>query len=175
MGTPASSGADAQSLLESNATLDEKQALVDRLMHPELHRPVELDLKTAKEHHVLLPVRPAPLVIKPGCASTSKPLDAGSTGTFSVALLATSDFDVDQVDLSSLRFHGAEPVHTAFRDVNGDGVPDLLVVLRSADLHLAPDASTGRLSGWMKNSQPFYGEDKIRVVSSLLDEDGTCR
>jgi len=151
------------------------EGLLDMLMHPELHRPVELDIKTAMQHHVLLPMRLASLIIKPGCTAASKPLDIGARGTFFVTLLATGDFDPTKVDLSSLRFHQAAPVNTEFRDVNGDGIQDLVIELRKSDVHLAADASTARLSGWLKSSQSFYGEDKIRVVLNLLDEDATCR
>jgi hypothetical protein len=77
--------------------------------------------------------------------------------------------------VDSLQFHHARPVGTEFVDVNGDGVPDLPIRMRASDLYLGSDASTARLSGWLKNSQAFYGEEKIRIVPSLASEDLSCR
>jgi hypothetical protein len=102
-------------------------------------------------------------------------MDTNSVGTFFVALLATRDFDVTQVDLTSLRFHSATPVSTNLHDVNGDGVPDLVIEFRASDIRLANDASTARISGWLNNSQIFFGEDQIHVVANILSEDPSCR
>jgi hypothetical protein len=39
----------------------------------------------------------------------------------------------------------------------------------------AAEIDCTRLTGWMKNSQAFFGEGKVRVVSSLATEDPSCR
>jgi hypothetical protein len=177
MGTSTSAFAALRStpVTQSAASQPDPQLLLDKLLHPERHRPVELDSAIARRHHVLFPIRPASVIVRPGCTASAKPIDLGSAGTLIVALLSTSDFDVTQVDLSSLQFHHARPVSTALRDVNGDGLPDLVIEIRVSDLHLANGTSTARLSGWLKNSQAFFGEDQVRVVANLLNEAPNCR
>jgi hypothetical protein len=83
--------------------------------------------------------------------------------------------DLSEVDLSSLKFSGARALSTSTRDIDGDGIPDLLLTFDMSQLKLSPRATVGRLSGWLKNSQAFFGENKIRVVPSLGTEDASCR
>jgi len=125
----------------------------------------ELDLDTARQRHVLFAVRPASFEILTTCPGAPKSVPASRDGAFSVALLATDDFDVNEVDLSSLRFHQARPVGTVVRDVNGDGRPDLLIEFRGSDVQLAKKATRARLTGWLNNSQIFIAEDEIQVCS----------
>jgi hypothetical protein len=72
--------------------------------------------------------------------------------------------DVNQVDITSLHFHGARPVSVSVVDVNHDGIPDLLLEFPSADIHLSRDASRARVTGWLKNGRAFVGEDAVTVV-----------
>ena len=138
-------------------------------------REPELDFETAAAHHVLFPLRPAPVVVQPGCKAQSKPVPAGAPGTFLVALLATDDFDVKEVDLSSLQFHGARPVNTWFQDVNGDGVPDLVIQFLGAQVRLSKNATRAHLTGWLKNSQAFVGEEKVTIVPDALRAVAACQ
>ena len=93
---------------------------------PSLGEP-KLDVDVARQRHVLFAVRPAPFAILTTCPGTPKSVPASREGSFSVALLATDDFDVNEVDLSSLRFHHAPPLSTKLRDVNNDRRPDLVI------------------------------------------------
>jgi hypothetical protein len=104
-----------------------------------------------------------------------KPVAAGQFGSVRVALLGNDKFDVSQVDTASLNFHGASALSSSVQDVNGDGIPDLLEVFDTSAVKLHPQASVGRLTGWLKNGQAFWGEDRIRVVPSTAAEDSTCR
>jgi len=61
------------------------------------------------------------------------------------------------VELSSLNLHGAHPVDISVQDVNNDGIPDLLLEYRSADVHISPRATHVRLTGWLKNSRSICG------------------
>jgi hypothetical protein len=118
----------------------------------------ELDVETAAARHILFPLRPASLAIPPRCKTQA---------TFPVALLATDDFDPRDVDVTSLDFHGAHPVGNVLRDVNADGVPDLVVEFRAADVHLPEKSTRARLTGWLKNSQAFVGEAEISVTNTV--------
>lgn len=133
----------------------------------------ELSPQMAMDAHVLFPSRSVKILIHPGCSSARIPMS--QTGIVQVAVLGDASFDVSQVEPSSLKFAGAAPVSATVLDVNGDGVPDLLLTIDAARTKLTPHATRGRLSGWLRNSQAFFGEQDIRVVSSLAGEDFGCR
>jgi len=78
-----------------------------------------------------------------------------------VALLGSSTFDVNQVELSSLNLHRAHPVNISVQDINNDGVPDLLLGFRGAEVRLSPQATHARIVGWFKNSRSFVGEAQL--------------
>jgi len=132
----------------------------------------ELTAEMAKRAHALYPTRPIHIEITPGRAD--KTIVPGQHGDFSIALLSSDDFKVLDVESSSLRFHGATPVRVDIRDINGDGKVDLLVTFDMAAVKLNSKAKKAHLTGWLKNSQAFIGEDKIRVVPSLAGEDPSC-
>jgi FG-GAP repeat len=50
-----------------------------------------------------------------------------------VAQLGSEHLDVNLIDQSSLRFHGAKPSSIQVTDVNNDGIPDLLLGFPSAN------------------------------------------
>jgi hypothetical protein len=122
----------------------------------------ELSADEARRAHVLYPTRAVQIIVQPGCAA--KAIAPGQRGTATVALLGARDFDVSKVDTESLHFHGARPLRTVVRDVNGDGFPDLVIELSLADIRLRPEAKKARLEGWLKSSQRFIGEDSVAVV-----------
>lgn len=133
----------------------------------------ELSSQMAMDAHVLLPPLSAGIIVHPGCATAD--IAVGLSGTIQVALLGGSTFDVSQVELSSLKFAHAAPLNIVVRDVNADGIPDLLLVFDTSQLKFSATATMGRLSGWLKNSQAFFGEAQIRVVSSVAEQDFACR
>jgi len=135
----------------------------------------ELSFEWARQHHLLHPPRFVSISVSPGCSSDVKPVMAGPMGRVRVALLGATNFDVSQVDTSSLVFHGAKALGVATDDVNHDGIPDLVATFDSAEVKLHPQATVARLAGWTKNGQSFSGEDNIRVVPSLSTEDASCR
>jgi hypothetical protein len=122
----------------------------------------ERGLNWAREKHVLFPSMSVEMVISPGCSE--KEIGANPAATTKVALLGSERFDVNQVDVTSLHFHGARPIDVSFADVNDDGIPDLLLEFLSADVHLSPHATRVRMTGWLKNSRAFTGEDAVKVV-----------
>ncbi|HKA35219.1 MAG TPA: choice-of-anchor D domain-containing protein [Thermoanaerobaculia bacterium] len=132
----------------------------------------ELDIETAMAHHVLWPVRPAAIAIQPQCGPGPAAVTPGSPGVLSVALFGGAGLDAARVDLSSLRFHGAETAAAYLSDINGDGVVDLVAVFETKSLRIRPGAKTARLTGWLEDSQRFVGEAAIAVVAG---QDVPCR
>jgi hypothetical protein len=138
-------------------------------------QPSEMTLDWAREHHRLHPPRSITITVSPGCSAEAKPINAGRQGAIRVAILGSDNFDVGQIDTSSLNFHGAKPQSVSVQDVNADGKPDLLAVFDAASVKLHANASVVRLTGWLKNSQAFYGEDKVRIAPIMSMEDPRCR
>src|SRR5260370_22508762 len=98
-------------------------------------------------------------MLKPAGANPG--LKSRAVGTAQLALPGSSTFDVSQVDLASLTLHGAHATNVSVEDVNGDGVPDLLLEFPTADVQISPQATHVRLSGWLKNSRSFVGEVQL--------------
>jgi hypothetical protein len=135
----------------------------------------ELTGDVAEAAHVLHPVRAARLVIKPGCPSARKPIAPGRPGPVTTALFGSPDFDVSEVETSSLRLHGARPLSIAMTDVDGDGILDLVAVFDAADVRLHPTATFARVTGWLKNSQVFTAEHPVIVLPGTESVDARCR
>jgi hypothetical protein len=58
----------------------------------------------------------------------------------------------------------ANSLRSELSDINGDGHFDFLVSFDMASVNLHPRAQKARLTGWLKNSQAFIGEDRVTVV-----------
>ncbi len=86
-----------------------------------------------------------------------------------VAILGEAGFDVANIDQSSLTFGAYGDENTLrkckrrFKDVNHDGVPDLVCKFRLRDTGFEADSSEAVLKGRMKDGTEFYGSDKISV------------
>ncbi len=95
-----------------------------------------------------------------------------------VAILGTADFDVNDVDIASLLFGdpwlidngrtAVSPLRSAYEDVSGDGLLDLILKFSTANLveyeALGPDTIEGLLTGALLDGTPFAGMDSIRIV-----------
>ncbi len=115
------------------------------------------------------------LDIKPGPSNNTVSLNGN--GTLQMAILANEEFDVLDVDIASLLFGdpilvdgGATALGATsdkLRDLNHDGLDDLLVGFSISDLvdGGALDASSveGRLTGLLDGT-PFEAMDSIRIV-----------
>jgi hypothetical protein len=117
--------------------------------------------------------------IKPGSCPNS--LNTSARGKLPVAILGTMDFDVSQIDVSSLQLECVSPVATRFEDVsmpfNGhgcgcntagpDGQMDLTLKFRAQDIAavLGEDAEQElTLTGNLLDGTPIEGQDCVRVV-----------
>ncbi len=80
------------------------------------------------------PIQQVQIDIKPD--SASNPINLVNQGVIPVAILGSASFSVSQVDVNSVLFAGAHAIHSAFQDVNGDGIPDLVLQFRTQDTNL---------------------------------------
>jgi hypothetical protein len=105
--------------------------------------------------------------IKPG--SGRNPVNPFSRGVVPVALLGSAEFDVAGVDRSTLAFgpDGAAPAHKKGghqKDVNGDGLKDLLLHFRTQETGIAFGDTEACLSGETLDGIPFEGCDAVTTM-----------
>lgn len=130
-----------------------------------------------------------PVDIHPG--SCPNPLNSKSKGKIPVSIVGTSDFDVSQVEIASIRLAGVAPVWTGFGDdstpyepyVNKplnqyscntygpDGITDLKLKFETQDIFNAiGPVSQGQivriiLTGTLKDGTPIIGEDIVKIAN----------
>jgi hypothetical protein len=112
---------------------------------------------------------PPPLAVRIDvkAATDGKAVNPGERGLVDVALFSAPGFDAASVDLSSLRLGGASPkanpdgkVVVNRRDVDRDGLPDLVVRFRpEPDRYGAPVPAT--LTGRTAAGRAFAGTDTV--------------
>ncbi len=116
------------------------------------------------------------LDIKPGPSNNTVALNGN--GTLQMAILASDELDVLDIDIDSLLFGdpllidgGATPLGATsnkLRDLNHDGLDDLQVGFSISDLvdGGALDASSveGLLTGELFDGTPIFGSDIVRMV-----------
>jgi hypothetical protein len=103
--------------------------------------------------------------IRPG--NTANTLNPDSHGVIPVALLGAAAFDVSEIDGGSSAFgpgRASARTPAQIRDVNKDGVPDLLLHFEMRDAEIADDHDTACMTGQRADGRPFTGCDVIRVV-----------
>ena len=106
--------------------------------------------------------------VKPG---DSQPVvNLKSQGNVPVAILSTSTFDATKVNSLTVRFGRtgteAAPVHFSLQDVNGDGLPDLVLQFKVQSTGLQPSDSQATLMGRTMDGTPFRGFGAILVIGS---------
>jgi len=128
------------------------------------------------------------LDIKPG--SCDNPVNVKRKGVLPVVILGTKDFQVETIDVGSIKLEGVEPIRSAIFDVlthgetgdcnelGGDGYPDLVLKFKTKDIVAAieeaiepeavndGDEVTLTLKGnYIFDNQPtpFTGEDTILI------------
>jgi hypothetical protein len=123
--------------------------------NPDPHRGHELTFEEAVAKHILLAPRSVTVLAPSACWSLS-PI-AGKSSAVTLQLLGADDLDVSQIDIGSLKLHGVAPATVSVVDVNGDGRPDLVLTFPTALMKLHPNAKRMTLTGFLKNSQAFWG------------------
>lgn len=105
--------------------------------------------------------------IKPGSDPSS--FGANSNGKIPVALFGSANFDVSNIDNSTVRFgdkpnEGAAPSHFGeLKDINGDGYADRVYHFPFQQTNLDPEDKIGYLSGKI-NGENFVGSSDVNIV-----------
>lgn len=134
------------------------------------------------------PVCEAKLDIKPG--SCPNPLNGNSNGVLPVALVGTEDFDVSQVDVSTLTLEGVAPLRWSHEDVTApfdgilcdcimggqDGIMDLTLkfdvqaIIAAVGPPLRGDRLMLTLSGARLDGSAFIARDCVKGVGHVKPE-----
>jgi len=105
--------------------------------------------------------------IKPG--NPQNTIAARSNGLVAVAIMSNPVFDATQVDPLTIRLSGA-PVVTKpplqRRDVNGDGLMDLVANVDASAMSVSPGSGFAVLEGRTLYGAPIRGTARVRVVDS---------
>jgi hypothetical protein len=107
--------------------------------------------------------------IKPGSSDNS--VNLGANGTVPVAILSTAAFDATTVTPTTVTLAGASVAlrgkgtpNASVQDVNGDGLPDLVVHVSTEALQLSAGDTEAILTGQTFSGQPIQGTGTVRIV-----------
>ena len=107
--------------------------------------------------------------IKPG--EYPNTINLGSNGVVPVAILSSESFDATQVDPLTVTLAGAHVAlrgkgtpMVAIKDVNSDGLLDLVVHVETEALELSPDDTEAVLLGQTFGGLYITGTDSVRIV-----------
>ncbi len=126
----------------------------------------EPNIDEAKASHRLFPLLDVNIEVRPGCqAGVVAPSDASPV---EVAVFSTASFDATQLDPLSVQVSGATPLSIGARDVNGDGLTDLVVQVSMAAMSLTPTSNTVTLRGALPSSQAVFGAASVTVVPKIV-------
>ena len=110
--------------------------------------------------------------IKPGSDPNSINLKA--KGVLPVGILGTEDFDVQDVDVTSLVLAGSSPKQKgnsgklgAYEDLNGDSILDLILHFPVPDLVTEPEAEELTLTGMLLDGTEITGSDVVRLLHPM--------
>jgi len=101
--------------------------------------------------------------IKPGGDPNS--INLKSNGVTPVAILSSPDFSAATVIPDSVRFaHSSALRSSALEDVNGDGLPDLVLHFETRSLQLDTSSTNAVLTGATVGGTQIVGMDTVRIV-----------
>jgi len=105
---------------------------------------------------------PVDIDVKPG--GSRNRINLGSKGVVAVAVLSSPSFNPGNVMVDTVRISGASPVKFTYKDVNSDGVADLVLHFHTQDLHLTASSTEVTLTAKLRNGRSITGTDSVRIV-----------
>lgn len=108
--------------------------------------------------------------VKPGSDDDWAPINPKSRGKIPVALLSSSSFDAMAVDISTLTFGATgdedslSHCNKTGKDVNGDGMLDMLCHFYNQKANFSKDSIEGTLRGRTSKGTVFEGSGVLKVV-----------
>lgn len=112
---------------------------------------------------------PVAIDVKPGAVPNT--INLGSNGTVAVAILSTPPFDARTLDPTTVtlasapvKLRGQGTPMASAQDVNGDGLPDLVVHVSTEALQLRDADTEAVLRGRTTGGTTVQGRDTVRVV-----------
>src|SRR2546425_12533376 len=125
----------------------------------------------------LLPVTPANAQVV--VVSVNQPINTRSHADIPVVIFSSPTLDATQIDPSTVRFAGApidKDSHGQYRiskrDVNGDGLPDLIAYFRANQLQLSAGDAQAVLDGRTFDNRVVHAVVSVRVVKGDKEDDG---
>ena len=111
--------------------------------------------------------------IKPG--SEQNTVNICAQGGLKVAILSTESFDATQVDPLTVDLEGAavrlvgknQDPQTQERDINSDGITDLIVQVEASDISLESGAGEAILKASTFSSEPIEGADAVNIKQQM--------
>jgi hypothetical protein len=111
----------------------------------------------------LLTAIDAQIDIKPGSDPNS--INLKSRGVIPVALFGSEEFEVRDVDPSSVKFAGAGFRKFSFADVNGDGIEDMMFHFLTQQItDLDSNRTEATVTGLTADGVEFSGTDSVNIV-----------
>ena len=105
--------------------------------------------------------------VKPGTNQTI--INVSSKGVIPVAILSTNTFNSSNVNPPTVKFGRtgteASPRHWTIQDVNGDGLPDLVLQFSTQSTGLQAGDTQATLMGMTTDGTPFRGFATIETIS----------
>ena len=87
-----------------------------------------------------------------------------SKGDVTVAVLSSPNFNPVNVIVDTVRFAGASPEKFVYKDVNSDGVADLVLHVRIQDLQLTSNSTEATLTAELRDGGSIAGTDSVTIV-----------
>lgn len=112
------------------------------------------------------------LDVKPG--SRENTVNPKSKGIIPVAILSRNSFDASTVDPASVKFGPNQALATGrgqFKDVNGDGLPDIVLHFRTQDTGIQCGDTSVSITGETLSGIPIQGSDTIRTVGCKRNDE----
>lgn len=101
--------------------------------------------------------------IKPGDSQNTIKLN--SKGKLTFAILSTAMIDATQFDPQTVTLAGAKATKWSQKDLNGDGLTDLLLQAKIKELQLTPEDTMAIIKGTTYDGKAFEASDTVHVMN----------